>query len=211
MRELELIPAWYPLALRQRHRLRLQVQVVLLVVTGLASWMVLARQNIVEARDSLALLDDQLKQVRSELKLLDEQTALLNRLQLQQEIESRLGLPVEMTRLLSAIDAAMPEEMALVRLEVSTDRAARSVTELAQSARRGRSHVELPRDRHLVVRVVGVAPTDAEVTTFFSQLTENAAFQQVRMNYARDRQGSGLSMREVEIEFRVPLGESAAS
>jgi Tfp pilus assembly protein PilN len=211
MRELELLPDWYPLAQRQRHWLRLQVQILLLVVAALAVWLVLARQNIAEARDSLALLDGQLRQVRSELKLLDEQTVLLKRLQVQQEVESRLGLPVEMTRLVSSIDAAMPEEMALVRVEVSTDQTARSVAELAQSARKGRAQAEMPRDRHLVVRVVGVAPTDAEVTTFFSRLTENTAFQQVRMNYARDRQSVGLSMREVEIEFRVPLSHGAAS
>lgn len=211
MRELELLPGWYPLALQRRRRLRLQVQMALLVVAALSGWLVLARQNIAEARSSLALIDEQLQQTRSELQLLDEQTMLLKRLQMQQEVESRLGLPVEMTRLITTIDAAMPEEMALVRLEVSTDQATRSVAELASGGRKARGGVESPRDRHLVVRVVGVAPTDAEITTFFSRLTETPAFQQVRMNYARDRQSGGLVMREVEIEFRIPLSRTSGS
>lgn len=211
MRELELLPDWYPLAQQRRRRLRLQVQMVLLVAAVLSGWLLLARQNIAEARSSLALIDDQLRQTRSELQLLDEQTMLLKRLQLQQEVEARLGLPVEMTLLITTIDAAMPEEMALVRLDVSTDQVTRSVADLAAAGRKGRGGTESPRDRQLVVRVVGVAPTDAEITTFFSRLTETAAFQQVRMNYARDRQGGGLVMREVEIEFRIPLSQVSGS
>lgn len=211
MRELELLPGWYPLAQQRRRHLRLQVQMVLLVVAALSGWLVLARQNIAEARSALSLLDEQLQQTRSELKLLDEQTMLLKRLQVQQEVESRLGLPVEMTRLIATVEACMPGEMGLSRLEVTTDHSARSVAELAQGARRGRGTIESPRDRHLVVRVVGVAPTDAEISTFFSKLTETAAFQQVRMNSARDRVSNGLVMREVDIEFRIPLSHASGS
>jgi hypothetical protein len=203
MRELEFLPAWYPAVRRQRKRLLLQSAITAVVGAGLLLWMQLALQNTAAARESLSLLDLQVAQVKSELQLLDEQTVLLGKLRKQQEIEARLGLGIEMTRLLASIEQCLPSEMAILEINIDTETTKQTLAQLAAGARRGKTAD--PQTRTLRVRVSAVAPTDAEITQFFAQLTELGVFQNVRMNYARDRHAAGRQMREVEVVFGLPL------
>ncbi|HMO25088.1 MAG TPA: hypothetical protein PKB10_02355 [Tepidisphaeraceae bacterium] len=203
MRELEFLPHWYPAVRRQRKRLLLQSAITAVVGAGLLLWMQLAMQNTAAARESLSLLDQQVTQVKSELQLLDEQTVLLAKLRKHQDIESQLKLGIEMTRLLSSVEQCLPAEMAILEINIDTETTKQTLAQLAAGARRGKTPE--PQTRTLRVRVSAVAPTDAEITQFFSRLTELGVFQNVRMNYARDRNASGRQMREVEVVFGLPL------
>jgi hypothetical protein len=209
MPDLEFLPQWYPQARRQARRVRIELATAALLVLALGTWLVFAWQGHADGRDRLSQLDAALAQADSELQLLDEQTRLLRELQKQQEIESSVGLSVEMTRLIGAVHASMPESMSLLTLEVATEQSSREVSKVAATVRKGSKPAAVAPDRHLAVRIVAVAPTDAEITSFFAQLTEVPSFHHVRMSYARDLVRNNRQMREVEIQLRLPLATPA--
>ncbi len=51
------------------------------------------------------------------------------------------------------------------------------------------------------MRLKGIAPGDVEVTEVFSNLSRVPFFEQVRMNYGRDRHDRDRILREFEITF----------
>ena len=108
MRELEFLPAWYP-QLRQRKRLvRLQAYMTVLLAVGLCSWVYLVHRNLRSAAASLADVDREVQQSRTEISQFDEQMKEKNQLLLQRRIVDRSwGMPVEMSRLLSATRPAI--------------------------------------------------------------------------------------------------------
>jgi Tfp pilus assembly protein PilN len=207
MRELEFLPDWYPKLRKSAQRLRLRVAVALLIATGLSVWTMLARHNIAEAEVSLDTLKAQLDQARGELQLLDIQTDLLRKLQAQSRIDARLGLPIEMSRMLAAVEACMPREMSLLEVTTDTETVAKPLS--AVSADGPRVAPEALLQRSLRVKVQGVAPTDEQVTTFFAELNKLPLLDQVRMTYAKDLVADGHLMRQFEISFRINLDPPA--
>src|SRR5437868_1133194 len=67
MRELEFLPAWYPQARRRLRIFRIQACSALLLIVGLAIWVLLARHNLQSAYGALASVDAQLAQSLLEL------------------------------------------------------------------------------------------------------------------------------------------------
>jgi Tfp pilus assembly protein PilN len=206
MRELEFLPEWYPQSRRRKRLVKLQGYMTLLLAAGLGVWLVLVHRNTQSAAATLAGLQRQISQTHQELRQLKEQVELKNQLMIQRQIVDRLGLPVEMSRLLHAVDQQLPESVSLTNISLTTREQLRAANTLtaAQLTARGDSI-----DRRVLVRIDAVAPTDDEVANFLSALTHVPVFQDVAMNYSRDRSDRGRTLRDFEITFSVNLSQSA--
>src|SRR4051812_32853338 len=125
MREIEFLPDWYPQAIRRQSILRLHVATALLVLIAMGTWSWQAHRNIAVANQSANTVTAQVAQSRLELHQLDEQLELQRQLELQHRIVVRLGLPVEMSRVVQTLEGLMPAEMSLV--ELKTERASAAI------------------------------------------------------------------------------------
>lgn len=206
MRELEFLPDWYPRIARQKRLLVLQAWLGGLVLATLGLWTFLAGRNIGSATAALATLDRQLLQSRGELRQLDEQKQLGAALKRQEEVVARIGLPIDMTRLIRTLDSLAPAEMSLLELNCETVESLRSVQAVARS-----KGAESPLDRTLRVKVIAVAPSDVTLSAFLEALSGARQFENVAMAYARDRQVLGRIVREFEVNFSVRLDETVTA
>lgn len=200
MPELEFLPPWYGLARRRKRILLLQVWTTLLLVAGLGCWLTLAKRNVSIAEASLATLNSQLQQLRSDLVKLDQQLELKRELVVREQVNAKLGVPIDMTRLLSTLERIMPREMSLVELNIDLDEQIKT-SSLGKTGKK----VEPQLDRRLKVRVLAVAPTDLDMVNFLTGLSGVNCFEQVAPTFARDRVESDHMMREFEVTFLINL------
>lgn len=207
MREIEFLPSWYALAQRRHRWLALQGWTSLVVLAGLGGWLLLAHRNIRATAAELSSVDVQLAQSKIELRQLDEQLELQHQLELQRQIVGRLGLPVEMSRLLQTLEGVMPKEMSIVELSVDTDELAkRPPTQPGVPVTAMRPSVT-SYDRRLRVRLVTVAPSDVDLANVLAGLASVPFFENVSYSYARDKNQEGHLMREFEITFGMGLND----
>jgi Tfp pilus assembly protein PilN len=200
MREMEFLPEWYPQSRRRKRVVVLQGYMMLLLAAGLAVWLALAQRNIHTASAALAGIESQISQTHQEMHQLDEQVALKNQLLLQRQIIGKLGLPVEMSRLLFTLDQKLPRDMSLTDLSFDTREQLKAAN--TRVSARGDDI-----DRRLHIRLEGVAPTDNDVANFLTALARVPFFDDVAMNYSRDRNEGGHIMRDFEITFSVNLNQ----
>jgi hypothetical protein len=207
MRELDFLPGWYPQLQRKKRILVLQLWMTLVMVLGTGAWYFQLEQSVAAAQERLRALDSELAQSDENLRQLQEQVEFKNRLRLQEQIVARLGVSVEMTRLLHLLQAAMPREMSLVEMSLDTREQTRPIS-TAAAARAGANRETLI-ERSLQVKVVGVAPNDSDIATLLSGLNSMPFLKQVALSYARDRVDEGHLMREFEISFTMELNQAA--
>jgi len=199
VRELEFLPNWYGQA-RSRYRwLRLQACTTLLLVGGLGLWLGLAQRNIRSAQAALNATDLQLAQSQLELEQLQVQLKLKNQLEFQRQIVSRLGMQVEVSRMLNTLERLMPKEMSLTELTFDT------AEELVKRSDVTANDNSPTKSRALRVKLLGVAPSDVDLANFLAGLTNVPFFQEVSLTYARDKSQGGHTMREFEVAFGMSL------
>ncbi len=205
MRELEFLPAWYPQTRARRRMVVLQTQLTLVLAGGLALWGMLVHRNTMAAAALLIDANGQVHQTQNQLHVLEDQLSVKKQLLLQRQIVGKLGLPVEMSRMLATLDDRMPRQMSLTDVSLMTEEQARAVINTPAAAlAAGRGDTV---DRRLRVRLQGVAPTDTDVANFLAGLTNVPFFDSVAMNYSRDKLDDGHLMREFEITFSVDLNQ----
>lgn len=213
MREVEFLPAWYPVLRRRRALAATQSYATATLMLGLLLWGAVARQHLGQKQATAAMTTEELQQVRGELKMLDEQLVLKRQLEQQEAILRRLGLQVDATRLIGELDELMAAEMFVLELTVDTEETTRAPTITATQLTRGAippPPAQETVDRKLKVRLVGVAPSDVDVANFLAGLSARTHFDQVAMTYARDRASDGRLMREFEVTFFVDLNVRTA-
>jgi Tfp pilus assembly protein PilN len=203
MREMEFLPSWYPEISKRRRMVVLQAWATMALVGGLTAWMVLSGRNVRRAEVDLRSLRGEISQTESDLQKLDDLLSLQKQLRQQDRVNAKLGLHVEATRMMNALESAMPREMAVLQLELDIEEQTKPVTTLADA--KAMQEKEPPQIRKLKVRLQGVAPTDVDVANFMTRIGTTSYFEQVAMTYARDRLESGHVMREFEVTFSVDL------
>jgi Tfp pilus assembly protein PilN len=202
MREMEFLPPWYPQVRRNLRLAVVEVWLLVVLVGGVGLWKAFASRSVNSASAALASLEGQQTQTDAELKKLDELEAIKRQLGQMNIIVSRLGIHVESTRILKAIESAMPPEMALLNLRLDTDeKTTGSNLAAARSAQGG----EAPIERRLRVRLLAVAPTDVVLAEFLRRLSDVRCFEQVAMTYARERNDGKRVMREFEVTFSINI------
>jgi hypothetical protein len=202
MRELEFLPAWYPLLRRKRQRLMFQLWLTGAIIAGLTLWIVLSERNVRAAEYSMHTLEGQLNQADDQLHKLGELESYELQLSKQAEIRNRLGPHVSTSRIINVLDESMPPGMAMLDLYVDTE--TQEQTSGALSAAAGKTPVM---SRRLQVRVHGVTPNDADLGDFVVKLADIPYISEAAPTYSKDRVESGRLMREFEVRFVINLSE----
>ncbi len=208
MREMEFLPAWYPRLARRKRMVVLQVYMSLLILLGLGVWMVQFHRNVAADRRRLTQLNGQLQDTQQVLHKLDELEKLDRQLRVQEEVVEKIGLHVEVTRMMNALDAAMSNDMSLLNLGLEVAEEQKQITAAPANLAALVSGGAVPVNRVLKVKVQGVAPTDVELANFLAKLGNNTLFEKVAMNYTRELSQNGHLMREFEISFSVNLNSN---
>ena len=207
MREVEFLPNWYPRARRRRRLLRLQGLSTAGLVCGMGVWLVFAQHNLSAASAANKSANGQLAQSKLELQQLDEQLQLKQRLEVQRRIVSKLGLPVEMSRLITSIDHAMPPQMSLVELSIDTDEQLRSATPGVPN-KNAAERADQPVDRRLQVKLKAIAPSEVDLANLLTALTNVPFFEAVQVGNSVDKSEKGHDMREFDVTFAMNLSRS---
>ncbi|CAN5695258.1 hypothetical protein BH09PLA1_BH09PLA1_30680 [soil metagenome] len=211
MRELEFLPSWYPQARRRQRWLRLQACATAALLCGLGLWFGLALRNVNSAKAGLATVDAQLAQSQLEVEQLQVQLKLKGQLEFQRQIVSRLGLQVEMSRMINTLEQVMPKEMSLSELSFDTEEQLKRGEGGASGGASGGSNKDQAKTRVLKVRLLAVAPSDVDLANFLAGLTNVPFFQDVAMTTSHDKSEGGHIMREFEVTFAMNLDTPAES
>jgi len=198
MRELEFLPAWYPQLRRQKRMVVLQGWATVVVGISLSTWMLLAGRNVARWQDDRNIVSNQLDQSRARLRALNDQLAEKQKLETQQRVMAKLGLHVEVSRLIARLDQIMPKEMALTEADFN-------VVEQTKTENSGENKVQVTA-RKLLVKISGVTPSDADWAGLLAKLSSVPFFDDVRLVGAKEKVDDGHLMREFQVSFLVDLG-----
>jgi hypothetical protein len=206
MREIDFLPAWYP-AIQRRYRWVIaQAWGTLIILLLLTAYAAVQRWNVRLASQTTAQAEAQITVSRQQLAQLTEKLNYEDELRRQEQIVSRVGIGVETTRLLKALEDAMTPDMALTNLTLETVDQARPTQTVLRLNTSPVSDPSPQVDRVLKVKVDGVAPTDLEVALLMQHLQQAGCFENVAPPYMREgRSRNGHAMREFEITFDINL------
>ena len=202
MREVEFLPAWYPLLRRRRLMMYAEAWAIVAAVAAMAVWLLIFHRNVRMAEASLGGLDRQLTQTDADIQRLNEQRALKEQLQRQGEVSAKLGPYVPQARLVSSLADIMPREMTLLDLSSNVVEQPRPAQALVSA--RGDA-VAPATDRKLLVALTAVAPTDVELANFYAKLAAMPQIAEVNWTYSKDRVQDGHTMRECAVTFSIDL------
>ena len=187
MRELDFLPDWYRQSLRHRRMILWQGGATMAIALGIFLGMLLMHHRVESARAGLQVTKNALAEGTARLKEMDQLTDRHKQWLAQEQIMAKLGLNVEATRLIRALDTAMPQEVSLVGLQFDAEESAKST------------------GHRLRIRLQGVAPTDSDLATFMTRLGELALFEQVTAGYVKEFSENGHLLRSFEVSFSMSL------
>ena len=200
MREIDFLPEWYPGVQRQRTMLRAQVFISAGVVfAGLIALMV-GYSQCRAAQGKLNETNERAAQAVKEVHQLDEMLSLQSQLVTKRKIVAELGLPVESSRIISEFNECMSREVSFKDLELKT-----TETQLDTISDRAKQGDQRAVTRRLDICLKGIAPTESEVTAFWSRLIQRPFFTDVRLVNSVERRNGEHRSRYFEITLSIPL------
>ncbi|HVT88413.1 MAG TPA: PilN domain-containing protein [Tepidisphaeraceae bacterium] len=205
MRELEFLPPSYQQTARRKRVVVTQSWIFLLLLVGLGTWAALAQGNVRIKQRELRDKQHDLDETHQQQRILAEQLSYRRKLQEQEGLVASIGSQVDMTRMLQTLDNLMPKEMSVQEFECTTEKQERITTSVAALP----SAAPKPRqiDRKMRIRIVGVAPSNADIANFLTGLSSVSFFNQVAVKYAKDVTDNGHILREFEVSFVLELNQ----
>lgn len=203
MREVDFLPDWYPAVRRQRSVLRVQVYASAAVVLAGVAALTVSYHQCEAAQRQLNQTNERAEQAVKEVHQLDEMLSLQNQLKTKRQIVSELGLPVELSRVMSEFNQCLPREVSFTDVDIKTvENTVDSIAERAKNE--GKKSVT----RRFEMALKGVAPTESEVTAFWSRLIQRPYFTEVRLVNSVERTSGEHRWRYFEITLAIPLDEA---
>lgn len=205
MREIDFLPAWYP-AIQRRYRWVIaQAWATLVILAVLTAYAMVERVKLHIAGRTTEQTEAQIRVSQEQLAKLTEKMKFEEELRQKDAILAQLGLGVDSTRVLKAMEDAMTPEMALTSFSMETQELPRAVPLSLISSHRPQDQGD-NLDRRLKVVVDGVAPSDVEIVTFMANLQRFGCFENIAFPYFRPgRSRDGHLLREFEVTFEVNL------
>jgi hypothetical protein len=204
MREIDFLPAWYPAIQRRYGQLIVQLWVTVAVILIVAGYAIAKQMQVRAAHRATAQTEAQITLSRQQLVQLGQKLKYEDELRQQDRIVARLGLGVETTRLLKALQDAMTPEMALTNVSLETEE-----TPLVPVRTRTDADQSVEYDRRLKVVVDGVAPTEIEPVTLMGNLMKVSCFENVAIQLKEPRTRGGHITREFQVSFDMNLNPPA--
>lgn len=203
MREVNFLPTWYPKVVRQKKLLTVQAWATAVVVTVGLVTLFSAHRAGAAANEELLRSKERAQQMIKQVHQLDEMLDLQKQLVGKQAIVNELGVPVELSRVIAEIGVCTTKEVTFTEFAASTiERAPASIAERAAQIAGAKSSAPT---RQLSLRLRGIAPTEAEVTNFYSKLIQRPFFSTVRLVNSNEKVEADHKMREFEVTFSINL------
>lgn len=200
--EVNLLPEWYPAVVRRRRWLRWQAWATGVLVVVLTTLLVLRKDDEHVSAYELATLETHREITGEQLDQLASAEARLQELATRATLVEQVGLPVEVTRVVSQIGRILPPRAALTELSVETQRREPTLVEIARATAAGR---EVTQGLWLRFRIGGVTPESNDVATLLEQLQAEPLFEQCAVSYGRDVRLAGRPAVEFEVTFAIDL------
>jgi hypothetical protein len=206
MREIDFLPTWYPEIQRRYRRMIAQAWTTMTILLVLVSYAAIVGWKERIVIKTTAQTEAQIRSSRQQLTRLTEKVEYENELRRQEQIVARLGIGVDTTRLLKALEDAMTPEMTLTNLSIETVEQTQQSAAILHTRTIGAADSQPPADRMLKVLVDGAAPTNTEVATLIEHLQKRACFENITQAYMREGHSSdGHLMQEFELTFDINL------
>lgn len=200
MPEVDLLPDWYPLVLRRRRWLRLQAWVTGVLVVLLLAVLVWWRGHVEATHLELASLEVQRRDSAVTLSEVEVEEQRLSSLLGRATLAAKMGLPVEVSRILSEIDTATPEDVALVAIDVRTEQ---KLVEVRATAGSPRPAPVLVREMHF--RVTGIAKNSASAFDLSKALQGQPLLRGVELLNTQPAEPYGRPAWQFDLRFHVDL------
>jgi hypothetical protein len=209
MREIDFLPDWYPAIQRRYRHVIAQAWATLAILLALTAYAVTVRVKLHIAGQTTEQTEAQIRVSQEQLAKLTEKLKFEEELRQKDQILAQLGLGVDATRLLKAMEDAMTPEMALTSFSMEQQEQPHAVPiSMMQTHRSSELGGDL--DRRLKVTVDGVAPSDVEIVAFMDHLQRFGCFENINFPYFRPgRTRDGHVLREFEVTFEVNLNAPA--
>lgn len=200
--EVNLLPEWYPAVVRRRRWLRWQAWATGVLVVVLTTLLVLRKDDEHISAYELATLETHREITGEQLDQLEAAEARLGRLVSRAALVEQVGLPVEVTRVLSQIGSVLPPRAALTEVAVETQRRDPTLAEKTRAVAAGRAATQ---GMWLRFRVGGVTPDSEDVAALLERLQAEPLFQQCTVSYGRDVRLAGRPAVQFEVKFAIDL------
>jgi len=200
MREIDFLPQWYPAVRRQRSILRAQVWASAIIVSAGVVALTVSYQQCEAAQRRFEVTREHADHAVKQVHQLDEMLSLQNQLVAKRQIVSELGLPVELSRVISEFNDCVPREVSFTDIEFKT-----TETALESISDRAKQSGGKTMTRRLEIALKGVAPTESEVTAFWSRLIQRPFLTEVRLVNSVERRNGEHRWRYFEITVAIPL------
>ena len=191
MREIDFLPDWYPRIQRKRRWVIIQALVTVTMIVLISGFALARKLQVSAVVATAAQTEAQISLSRQQLAQLNEKTKYENELRQQEHIVAQIGIGVETTRLLKAVEDAMTPDMALTNLSLEMEEQPRET------------------DRRLKVVVDGVAPTEMEAVTLLGNLAKVKCFENVAIRVNDENARDGHMTRDFEVTFDMNLNSPA--
>jgi Tfp pilus assembly protein PilN len=205
LRDVEFLPAWYPQIRRRKFAVVVQAWASLGVIVLLLGITLVKHWEVHCAQAAAVECSDQINESQQQLARLNEKLQYEGQLSQQEQIIAKLGLNVDTTRLVNALEDAMPQQMSLTDLTVETEENMEPTMNVTGAKKPGTTPDAPQVDRRLKVRLDGVSPSDLELASLIENLNRVKFFDDVATSYARPVTRSGHLIREFEVSFSVNL------
>ena len=207
MEEIDFLPDRIKAQRARRRRLTVQAYLMAICLTGLVALGYVFHVRIRTARGELSMLEGRGDAMRQQLAMKESMEQELADLMIKKRIEERLGRRVGTLDVLAELQRAMPESMALTRLNMETVEVAVPLEAAGENRSNRPVAGDKPEKEKVVKRVrltlTGMAPTDVDVANFIGQLAGSRLFEGVNMGYARNVTFRSRSARQFQVSCYV--------
>lgn len=200
MPEVDLLPEWYPVLLHRRRWLTVQAWVTGVMVVLLLAVLVWWRGHVEATHLELASLEVQRRDSAVTLSEVEVEEQRLSSLLGRATLAAKMGLPVEVSRILSDLDAGTPEDVALIAIDVRTEQ---RLVEVRATAGSPRPAPLLVREMHF--RVSGLAKESASAFALSKALQGQPLLRGVEVLNTQPAEPYGRPAWQFDLRFHVDL------
>ncbi len=200
MKNVNLLPAWYVRAQRDRQSLHTRIWLMLALGGVMVGWTMVGRAQLRVLADDRDDLVRQGELVHDLAAKVGQKQAEIERLEHLQLAVRELGKSVPMSRVINQIRNNMAPGMAISRITIDVRPEPLKGGGFVGDAKNPPRYHDVA---HLTV--VGVSPDDDRIANLIKGLAANPLFTEISMNFARTKLLRDYSVREFEIQMQMDL------
>ncbi|MCA9289517.1 MAG: hypothetical protein KDA25_00210 [Phycisphaerales bacterium] len=189
------------------------------VMTGVLGAFLMTHRQRAEVKRARQAINAEYQQAATRISELTELQAQQEQVMYKAELTAALVERVPRSILLAEFVNRMPPRLSLLECVLKSEKVKPPKAEVSAAprsltkAKRGKTSAmvqaekaneQVPPDRHrATVEMIGVAPTDLEVSSFITELTAHDLFRSVTLNFSEEIEVEGLLMRKFSVSLLI--------